>query len=55
MATKRFITKREDCCDQTLAMSQLIFPLSMTFAPEWVVKEAEKIFFSFLWNNKKTR
>jgi exonuclease III len=40
---------------RTLAMSQLIFPLSMTFAPEWVVKEAEKLFYKFLWKNKNDK
>jgi exonuclease III len=40
---------------RTLAMSQLIFPLSMTYAPEWVTKEAESLFYKFLWNNKKDK
>jgi exonuclease III len=37
---------------KTLAMSQLIYPLSMLYAPEWVTKEAENYFFKFLWDGK---
>jgi exonuclease III len=37
---------------KTLAMSQLIYPMSMLFCPEWVAKEAEKYFYDFLWDGK---
>jgi hypothetical protein len=33
---------------KTLALSQLIFPLSMLSAPNWVIDEADKIFLKFL-------
>jgi exonuclease III len=37
---------------KTLAMSQLVYPLSMLKAPGWVVDEAESYFYKFLWNGK---
>jgi hypothetical protein len=37
---------------KTLALSQLIFPLSMLSAPKWVIEEADKLFLKFLWGNK---
>jgi hypothetical protein len=40
---------------KTLAMSQLIFPLSMLTAPKWVVDSANTMFLRFLWNCKPHR
>jgi hypothetical protein len=37
---------------KTLALSQLIFPLSMLSAPKWVIDEADNLFLRFLWNDK---
>jgi hypothetical protein len=37
---------------KSLAMAQLIYPMSMLFSPKWVVKEAEKYFYDFLWDGK---
>ena len=37
---------------KALAMSQLIFPLTMLNAPHWVIEEANTIFFKFLWDGK---
>jgi exonuclease III len=37
---------------KTLAMSKLIFPLSMLSAPGWVIEEADKMFLKFLWDGK---
>jgi exonuclease III len=37
---------------KTLAMSQLIFPLSMLSAPKWVIDEADSLFLQFLWDTK---
>ena len=37
---------------KALAMSQLIYPLTMLFTPQWVVEEANKLFYAFLWDGK---
>jgi len=37
---------------KALAMSQLIYPLTMLEVPEWVVKEANNLFYDFLWDSK---
>ena len=37
---------------RTLALSQLLYTTSVLSIPEWVVKEANNLFYKFLWNNK---
>jgi len=37
---------------KSLAMAQLIYPLSTLEAPLWVLEEANLILYSFLWGNK---
>jgi exonuclease III len=40
---------------KSLAVSQLIFPLTMLVASEEVVKEVENLLYNFLWNGKPDR
>jgi exonuclease III len=40
---------------KSLALSQLIYPTSMLILPQWVIKEANTIFYKFLWNHKPER
>jgi hypothetical protein len=37
---------------KSLAVSQLIFPLYLLNIPKWVIDEANKIIYRFLWNEK---
>jgi len=37
---------------KSLAMAQLIYPLSILEAPRWALEEANSLFYSFLWGNK---
>ena len=37
---------------KALAMSQLIFSLTMLVAPKWVIEEANTLFYKFLWGGK---
>jgi hypothetical protein len=37
---------------KTLALSLLIYPLSMLNAPKWVIDEIDKLFLRFLWGDK---
>jgi hypothetical protein len=40
---------------KSLALSQLVYPLSVLAAPKWVIKEANKLFYKFLWNDKNDK
>jgi hypothetical protein len=40
---------------KTLAVSQLIYPLSMLSAPQWVIDEANEMFYRFLWDCKPNK
>ena len=37
---------------RSLALSQLLYAASFLNVPEWVVREANKLFYGFLWDNK---
>jgi exonuclease III len=36
---------------KALAVSQVLYPLTMLSIPKWVIKELNTIFYKFLWNN----
>ncbi len=38
---------------RTMAIPQILYIASVLPVPKWVIKEADQLFFSFLWNNKK--
>jgi exonuclease III len=40
---------------KSLALSQLIYTTSMIPIPQWVIKEANTLFYNFLWNHKPER
>jgi hypothetical protein len=37
---------------RSLALSQLIYPMSLLEIPEWVITEVNDLFFNFLWSGK---
>jgi hypothetical protein len=40
---------------KSLALSQLVYPLSVLAAPKWVLKDSSKLFYKFLWNDKNDK
>ena len=37
----------------SIALPQLLYACSTLYTPEWVIKEADTLFFTFLWSSKK--
>jgi exonuclease III len=40
---------------KSLALSQLLYPMSILDLPEWVMEEANELFYSFLWKDKRDK